>query len=188
MIKAIIFDCFGVLTGDLWKEFVGSLPEEQKQQARSLNRALDSGILSHEDFYIQINELTGRKPKEVENIINADMQKNEALFSYIGELSKTHKIGLLSNISSQWITEHFLSSDEQGMFDAIVTSVEIGVVKPDGRAFTTTAERLGVESNECIMVDDSEPNCEGARAAGMQAVVYYDFPQFKHDIETLLSA
>lgn len=188
MIKAVIFDCFGVLTGDLWKEFVGSLPEDQKPQARALNRALDSGILRHEDFYAQIHDLTGRKPREVESIINADMQKNKALFSYIGELSNAYKIGLLSNISSQWITEHFLSGDEQGMFDAIVTSVEIGVVKPDMRAFRIAAERLGVEPSECIMVDDSEPNCEGARDAGMQAIVYSNFTQFKQDIEKLLNA
>lgn len=187
MIKAIIFDCFGVLTGDLWKEFLASLPEGQKGKAHDLNRALDSGYLSHRDFYHQIHELTGRMPEEVEHIISAEMKKNTLLLRYIAELNQKYKIAILSNISSNWITQHFLDSHEVKLFDSIVISVEIGVTKPDKRAFEIAAQKLGVSPHDCIMVDDSEANCQAAINVGMQAVLYDNFVDFKQQLQKLLT-
>ncbi len=186
MTKAIIFDCFGVLTGDLWKEFVGTLPEEQKNPARSLNHALDAGILSQQDFYKAIHELTGQSPQKVEDIITSSMHKNEALLSYIALLKKQYKIGLLSNISTDWITRDFLSKEESAMFDDMVFSYQIGVTKPDARAFELTAGRLGEAPEDCIFIDDSAMNCEGAERTGMQAILYEDFETLKANLKSML--
>jgi putative hydrolase of the HAD superfamily len=187
MVKAIIFDCFGVLTGDLWKEFLASLPKDQKGKAHDLNMALDSGHLSHKDFYLQIHELTGRLPEEVEHIITAKMQKNKSLLRYIAELNQNYKIAILSNISSNWITHHFLESHEIQLFDSIIISVEIGVTKPDRRAFEIAADKLGVSPSDCILVDDSEANCRAAINVGMQAILYDNFVDFKRNLQKILT-
>lgn len=44
-----------------------------------------------------------------------------------------------------------------------------GVRKPDRRAFEGAARALGVAPAECLVVDDRDVNCDGARAAGMRA-------------------
>lgn len=44
-----------------------------------------------------------------------------------------------------------------------------GVRKPDRAAFEGAARALGVAPGECLVVDDRPANCDGARAAGMQA-------------------
>lgn len=186
MIKAIIFDCFGVLTGDKWKEFVGSLPKDQKEPARVLSRALDSGILGHDQFYKQIFELTGRQPEEVEGIINAEMHKNTPLLSYIANLKRNYKIGLLSNISSNWIRDSFLNAEETALFDDMVFSYQVGTVKPDPRIFEVAAQNLGVDFSECVFVDDGIGNCEGAKRVGMHTVLYQDYTQLKSELEQLL--
>jgi len=186
MIKAIIFDCFGVLTGDLWKEFVGSLPESQKSQARSLNHALDSGLLSQTDSYQAIHILTGHSPQHVEDIITSEKHKNKALLSYIALLSKDYKVGILSNVSSDWITRTFLSKEEIGYFTDMVFSYQIGVTKPDARAFELTAARLGEEPEACIFIDDSQGNCEGAERIGMHAILYEDFETLKAKLKSML--
>jgi len=54
MIKAVIFDCFGVLTVDLWKEFVATLPDEQKQAASDINHSYDRGELTEAEFMQQV--------------------------------------------------------------------------------------------------------------------------------------
>src|SRR5882762_4506135 len=100
MIKAIIFDCFGVLTTDKWKEFVATLPESQKQPARDLNHAYDGGFITEEEFITKIQELTGQNPGEVEKIPSSEVAKNNELLNYIEGLKPTYKIGLLSNIAS----------------------------------------------------------------------------------------
>lgn len=186
MIKAIIFDCFGVLTGDLWKEFMATLPTDQHKKAHDLNYALDSGHMTHSDFYQAIHELTGREPKEVEDIINSDMQKNQALLTFIKELSKKYKLGILSNISSSWITDHFLNKQEAALFDAMVFSYQIGVTKPDPKAFKAISSKLDCAVNECLLVDDNPSNCAAAKQLGMKAIVYKNFTDFKQTFTDLV--
>jgi HAD superfamily hydrolase (TIGR01509 family) len=186
MISAIIFDCFGVLTGDKWKEFVAALPYDQQQPARDLNHALDGGFITQVDFFKQIAALTGVVPERVESVINAEMHKNKPLLSFIRELKKSYKIGLLSNISSNWIIDTFLSPDEVTLFDDIVLSHTVGMTKPNPAIFRLAAKRLQCEPSQCTFIDDGELNCEAASQEGMQTIVYRDFIQFKREIESLL--
>ena len=52
---------------------------------------------------------------------------------------------------------------------AVRNSARLGLAKPDADAFKTVASLLGVPVARCLFVDDTRPNVEGARQAGMQA-------------------
>ena len=55
--------------------------------------------------------------------------------------------------------------------DALITSEECGVAKPDPAIFLSALERLGVEAHEAVMVGDSWANdIIGAAGIGMRAV------------------
>ncbi len=188
MISAIIFDCFGVLTTDTWRAFVDSLPDNvDVQKARDLNRAYDSGLLTNEEFLEQVFDVTGSRPEQIEEMIDNEVTKNRALLDYIRELKKNYKIGLLSNVATPWITDSFLTSEEQELFDAMVFSFEVGMTKPDPRIFMLACERLRVGPHEAVMVDDIEPYCEAARTEGLKAVTYKDLRQLKHELSEILS-
>ncbi len=187
MIKAIIFDCFGVLTADLWKEFCSTLEPEIRRQASDLNHAFDRGMLTNDDFFEQVQELTGRSPKLIEQARNGGSSKNTTLLEYIAELKQNYKIGLISNVATSWITDELLTSGEQALFDDMVFSYQVGVTKPDPRIFEIARERLDVEPNEVIFVDDIETYVSAAKELGMQGVVYQDFPQAKQAIKAILA-
>lgn len=53
-------------------------------------------------------------------------------------------------------------------------SCDTGVRKPDPRAYTGPAQRLGVAPGECLFVDDRETNVAGARAVGMDGHRFVD--------------
>lgn len=187
MVKAIIFDCFGVLTTDTWKEFVAILPESQRSEAREFAQAYGAAYLGKAEFIEAIQDLTGKSPINVDSLVDHVSTKNAELFEYIAMLKKSYKIGLLSNVGSNWIREHFLTPDEQALFDSFVFSYEVHMVKPDPRIFKLAAERLSVELESCVLVDDAERYCAAARELGMGAVFYQNFPQTKTDLEKLLS-
>ncbi len=187
MTKAIIFDCFGVLTSDIWKEFVNSLPEDQQEPARELNRSHDRGDMSLQEFSRAIFELTGSQPRVVEAIINSDMEKNEMLIGYIKSLKQNYKTAILSNVSSNWIRNSFLNNDEQKLFDEYVLSYEVRMAKPDAEIFVLTAQRLGVACDECVFVDDGEQNCIAASKVGMKSILYVDFESFTAELEKILA-
>ena len=184
--KAIIFDCFGVLTTDYWRVFVATLPLAQQTAASDLNKAYDAGYISTTDFMDQVEALTGNRPDLVEHT-RAPATKNDELLRYISQLKPQYKIGLLSNIASNWVTDKFLTANEQALFDEMIFSHNVHLVKPDHAIFELMAERLGVAPTDCVMIDVLEVNCTAAKETGMQDIVYQNFAQCRPALEQLLS-
>lgn len=187
MVQAIIFDCFGVLTADKWREFAASLPAEQRELARELNRAYGGAFITKAEFLAAIEDLTGKLPEDIETALDQGTFKNTALLELIAELKQSYKIGLLSNVASNWIRDQFLTAAEQALFDDFVFSYEQQMTKPDARMFELAAGRLGVPVPACVLVDDVERYCAAAADLGMGTVLYRNFPQAKADLEQLLN-
>lgn len=186
MIKAIIFDCFGVLTTDVWLAFCDSLPEGvDVQKARDLNRAVDSGIISREEYLSGVKEITGKEPPDIETM--GAPAKNQALLSYIKELKGLgYKLGILSNVSSSWITDDLLTNAEAALFDDITLSYNTGFIKPDAQIYELACQRLGVDPKEAVMIDDREWYVEGAKAVGMRGIQYSDLASLKEQLGLVL--
>lgn len=188
MVKAIIFDCFGVFTADSWHEFRMNLPKDQQERASDLNHQYGAGMIAKDEFLKSVSELTGQSQEFISQLIDNEHSKNLPLLNYIAtELRPKYKIGILSNVASNWIRDYFLTPDEQKLFDDMVFSFEEGTTKPDPRIYETAAERLGVEPEQCIYIDDIDRYAAAAEGVGMKALVYKDFQRLKQEISALLS-
>lgn len=92
------------------------------------------------------------------------------------ELHETHYIYMLSNTNPiMWhrrILEEFKKDghDVDYYFDGCMTSFDAKVCKPDARIFRETLDRFGLDADEVTFLDDSEANCEAARALGLGAI------------------
>jgi len=115
MTRAIIFDCFGVLTQDNWKEFWTALPTTKlRSTVRELSKNHDNGLMTLEEFTKQLVQLTNKPMAEVSAIFrDTGPIKNRQLIDYIKELKLNYKIGIISNIGTSWIEDQLLSADEQ---------------------------------------------------------------------------
>lgn len=187
MVQAVIFDCFGVLATDIWLAFCDQLPPGADiAEASALNKAFDKGLIEEDDFMEGVKAATGQYPPLLEDMKGSQIAKNTALLDFIRTLKPKYKIGLLSNISSSWITDELLTLDEQLLFDSIVLSHEVGMIKPDPRIYMLTCERLRVAPHEALMIDDRMMYVDGAQAQGLQGIVYDDFRSFKQQFNELL--
>jgi len=189
MIKAIIFDCFGVLAGDGWlpfkREHFGHNPE-LFEQAGDLNKQVDAGLADYDEFIAKVAKLAHVPEQEARTQIE-DNPPHRQLFAYIAtELKPSYKIGMLSNAGANWLSELF-SAEQIALFDAFALSYETGVVKPEPRAYHIIAERLGIKPDECVLVDDQARYCVAARDAGMQAIEFKSFEQLRADLEKILA-
>lgn len=189
MIKAIIFDCFGVLTADLWVQFKEkhfSDRPELAQQATGLNKQADLGLIAYGTFLEEIAKLVELPVTEV-NILPGRVGANELLFEYIRDhLKPRYKLAVLSNAAGNYL-ERLFSIQENALFDETILSFRVGIVKPQPEIYELAADKLGVGLSECVMVDDKEAYCSAARQVGMQAVCYRSFKQFKTELAPLLS-
>jgi HAD superfamily hydrolase (TIGR01509 family) len=187
MIRALIFDCFGVLSTDGWLPFKDEQfghSAELMEEAAELNRQSAAGLLGYDDFVQAIADLSNMPSMHVAEALESNTA-NRPLFRYIAELKNDYKIGLLSNAGANFLDQLF-SEEQVALFDAVALSYQSGYVKPDPRAYESIAEMLGVPPEECVMIDDQERHCTGARDAGMQAVLFHDNRQLKHDLAELL--
>lgn len=84
--------------------------------------------------------------------------------------SQGYKIGILSNIGG--MGEELMRKKRLGMFDVVLTSGDIGVSKPDKRAFDMLAEKLGVLLDEMVFIDDAHSYIELMQSYGIRGILY----------------
>jgi len=188
MIRAIVFDCFGVLAEDGWspfkRQYISHDPELVKQVA-ALGKEVDEGRWSFDDMISETAQLVGVSEETVRSAVEHKVP-NEALFQYIGEVLKpVYKIGMLSNASYN-VLDLLFAPEQAALLDASALSYEVGLTKPDKAMFEVIAQRLGVGLHEILMIDDQPRHCEGAVATGMQALRYRDMEQLKRELPEVL--
>lgn len=190
MVKAIIFDCFGVLTTEGWLPFKRkyfSHDPALEAEATDYSHRKDAGLIDYQEFEQAIATLANVRPETVKSAIEHNVADND-LFAFIAQTLKPHyKIGMLSNAGDD-LLDRIFTKEQCALFDAVALSYETGYVKPSEQAYQIIAERLEVETNECIFVDDQERHCTAAREQGMHAIRYQNFDQFKTEISPLLSS
>ncbi len=172
MIKAVIFDCFGVLTEDGWLAFCSKYrTSENTEELSDLNHQVDRGILGYEDFLNEVHRLTGADPAEAHKTITTTHHPNEQLFEYIRKLKIAgYTLGVISNVGSELTT--FLPKELVDLFDEVTLSYHVRAIKPEPEIYLYHLEQLEIEPNECVFIDDRPPNTEGALAVGMNGITY----------------
>lgn len=113
-------------------------------------------------------------------------QRQERVISLVRELRAERKTALLSNVNRPFLASVFDQDELALLFDTVVISGEAGIAKPNPLIYEQTAMKLGLLPEECIMIDDSEVNVDGARQAGMAPVYYQTFEQCQKELTELL--
>src|SRR4051794_17012297 len=73
------------------------------------------------------------------------------------------------------------------IFELVIDSGWVGYRKPEPQIYEITAERLGLPTSACLLVDDLEVNCEAARELGFAAVQYREPEQAIAEVRAILA-
>jgi HAD superfamily hydrolase (TIGR01509 family) len=188
MIKAVVFDCFGVLVGSGFWNVYQSLGGDPVKNAAFiddvLNRA-DGGIMSAEELRDIMSKHLGVSPDEYAAAYNNDEVPNLQVFDFIRtELKPHYKIGLLSN-AGPGVVQRRIPPELLSLFDAVVVSGEVGLLKPDPAIFRLVAEQLHVTPEEAVFTDDHAPYLPGATAVGMHPILFKGLDDFRRQFSEL---
>lgn len=189
MIKAIIFDFFGVVGTRGLTQFRQDLikgDEAKNKQIRNLKDLMNVGKLGYDEFIDGLAEISGASRDTVLGYTE-EYQPNAKLLDYIRtNLKSKYKLGIISNSGADWVEK--IIADDKELFDDIVLSYKAGHVKPEAEIYELSAKNLAVEPGECVFTDDIRSYCEGAKKVGMKSIWYRDFKSFKTDLEEILSS
>jgi len=111
---------------------------------------------------------------------------NQEQLADIHSLRGKYKLGLLSNAFDDLRAMLVERWQIANLFDDLVISAEVGLVKPDARIYQLAVERLGVAPETTVFLDDVQQNVDGARAAGLQAIWYRDPAEARLELGRLL--
>jgi len=81
-----------------------------------------------------------------------------------------YKVSILSNADLSLEQRIKETMDIHHLFHDIVSSAVVGVAKPKREIYELAAQRLELEPEDCVFIDDAERNVVAAREVGMQAV------------------
>lgn len=190
MIKALIFDFFGVIRPGnngvvaTYRRLGGDVVADEVF-LDDVKTAGNFGLINDADQQIadRLGVSLGTWLAALDGTNN-----DQVLLDYIIELrSQGYKIGLLSNADAHLLGSYFQPNEVNRYFDAALLSGDVGIAKPAALFYRLIAEKLEVMPEECVMIDDRPEFCAGARYIGMQAIEYRHFDQFKTDLERLLT-
>jgi putative hydrolase of the HAD superfamily len=188
-INAVIFDCFGVLVASarniLHQEYPQSL-----QEMDNIEHESDYGMISRSEVNQALSKITGLSPETLEKKYWSSSVRNEKAIDWVRDLKKSgkYKMGMLSNIGGGWINDFLPVTLQKELFDEVILSSDVGMIKPEIAVYLMMAKRLGVKPDECVMIDDKPINIDGAVDAGMQGVVFRSLTLAQDDFAKLLES
>jgi putative hydrolase of the HAD superfamily len=202
---ALIVDFGGVLTTPLQDSMV-AFAEAEGIDVQDLIRAALAAYAGGEDdlvvrfetghieeaefvqhFAARLEEVSGKKvdPEGLVGRLLAGLRLEAEMIELLRRAkAKGYKTALLSN---SWGTTSYPMDLLNEVCDVIVISGEVGMRKPDPEIFTFTLERLGVEPQRSVFVDDHPGHLKTAQELGMRTVLHRDPASSVSEVDELLA-
>jgi len=193
--RAVVFDFGDVLAHpnrEIMREFLFDTfhlsPDEMKKVAQERDIAMKKGI-SETDFWIQFAKeknitLSEVWPHAYQSTLKKALGVNLAMFTLIDELkSKGVRVGLLSNIEER-PAKMVRSFGLYQSFDPCLLSFEIGIEKPDPKAYKILVEKMNLSPHDIVFIDDLPENVQAAKEMGIDAILFESEKQIRKELNT----
>jgi len=196
--KAIAFDYSGVITESSGADFtlntckiLNIAKETFLDIYLKHNYLINTTGIDKNDFWKMLLKEWGKEDKEKEffeflgSSKKSDKKYNHELITFIKELKNLgYKIALLSNNSSRLI-KTLIDDGIDILFDAIVVSGDVGCMKPNVEIFQILYNKLEINKEELIFVDDFDKNFINADKVGFTPILYTNMNELKDEFKKL---
>ncbi|MDK2980700.1 MAG: glucose-phosphatase [Chloroflexota bacterium] len=196
-IRAIIWDLEGVMLRTPDEDVPTTIARRLQVPIQDMRTAfysdfndrVDQGEFTHDEFMthvLDMLELPHEKKSDMLDCFYQDFFIDNEMLADVRAYHQHYRTALLSNYSE--LLRKMLSSHWRmdGAFDQIVISWEVRMIKPNPDIFHYTLDKLGVEPQEAIFIDDKAVNVAGAQALGMQAIQFSDRADMNRKIQSII--
>jgi 2-haloacid dehalogenase len=195
-IKAVVFDFGGVLIGwdprNLYSRFFPGQPQAMEDFLEEIsfmewNAQQDKG----RPFAEAVALLSEKFPHHAHLISAYQENWKESLTGSIDgtvELlqalkKKGHPLYGLSNWASETFTIVRHEFEFLNLFDEIILSGEVKLIKPEPEIFELCLQKIGKPAGQCLFIDDSEANIIAAKKLGFDTVHFISPEHLKGEFQ-----
>ncbi len=197
MIRTIIFDIGNVLAGFDWQDFYESFGYDAETTER-LGRATvgsedwkeyDRGCVSDAgmvELFVENDPGIEKELRHVLTDLKGLITRYDYAVPWVKHLkSKGYQVLVLSNFSRKALQECWSEMDFLPYTDGGILSFQDKLIKPMPEIYSLLLERYHLNARECVFLDDTPANVEGARKAGMHAIVFENRQQAEEALKEL---
>lgn len=197
MIRTIIFDIGNVLTVFGWKDFLHSFgfPEEIEERVGKATvdnpfwHEFDKGFLSDEEMlegFIRNDPSVEKELREIYISLHGIVTRADYAIPWIQALKKAgYQVLVLSNFSDKVKRDNSDALDFLEYVDGGILSYMDGVIKPDPAIYRLLLDRYGLNPEECVFLDDMQPNLDAAAGFGIRTILFRSYPQAREELKRL---
>ncbi|MHB1568907.1 MAG: HAD family hydrolase [Solirubrobacteraceae bacterium] len=192
----LLVDWGGVMTSDVFASFGAFCELEGLERDAVMRRfredpsslellvGLETGTLPELEFERRFGEILGVAADGLIERMFAGGESEPIMHRAVAAARAAGvKTGLISN---SWGTGRYDRRLLAELFDAVVISGEVGIRKPQPRIYELGAAAIGLDTSECVFVDDLPFNLAPARKLGMATVHHTDAGATVAELERLL--
>lgn len=114
----------------------------------------------------------------------ANFELNEELIIFLTNLKEKYKLFLFTDSVLQNAPE--IKDRINVLFDQIFSAEELMINKSDHNSYKKLAQKINMDANDILFIDDTLANVEAARFSGMDAILYKDNKSLMNYIETIV--
>lgn len=192
--QAIVFDFGGVMTGEPNREAVITFirqsfhfsAEEFEKVNQEKRLAVKQGK-TDEEFWISYAKNKGIKLPQnwttsFRSVIRDAIGINPEMYVLVDQLKEQKiPVALLSNIDER-LSKLIRDFGLYEPFNPCLLSCEIGIEKPDLKAYELLLTKLNLQAKEVVFVDDRPENIESAKTIGLDAILFESEQQLRNEL------
>ncbi len=193
-VTALFWDVGGVILSNGWdrderaaaiKHF-GLDAEPFEERHELVNTAFESGRMTLDAYLEQTVFYSPRvfSQEEFKSFLFAQSTENSGTRAVLDEVTAADRylLATLNNESAELNAYRIREFHLTRNFSAFFTSCYLGVRKPDAAIYRLALDISQRAPQECIFIDDRQPNLESARQLGMRTIHFQNPQQLAKDL------
>ncbi len=196
VIKAIVFDYYGVMCPRIAPLIARETARQFDAPYKSVKPITDELLDLMDDGSITFYEywrLLKKKLKKEDVKLSAHrkiwkestlkLELNPKMRSLVKRLRGAgYIVPVLTNVSGK-MAEYNRMKGRYKIFKPVFLSYEIRLKKPSPKIFLHTLKKLKLKPDECIFIDDKEIYLKGAKAVGIETILFKNFSRLHRELK-----
>lgn len=192
--QAIVFDFGGVMTGERNREAIITFIQESfnlssdefEMVNQEKRKAIKNGK-TDEEFWIGYAKDNGitlsfNWPESFKSVMKGSIGINPNMYHLVEELRQRQMpVALLSNIDER-LAKLLREFELYEPFFPCLLSCEIGIDKPDPKAYEILLTHLNLPAQEVVFIDDKLENIEAAKKIGIDGILFENEQQLRAEL------
>lgn len=141
---------------------------------------LDQGLISEQQFAERLVQQSNLTESQIYRCFDVVRESLIDIPESVAMIEQMHRAGIAMYVLSNMSLKNASYLRQRAYFKyftGVVISAEEQLIKPDPSLYQRVLDKHSLQAKELYFIDDSLPNVEAARAAGMQAQHFHRKPE-----------